>query len=115
MNVKINYANNPVWKEVTIKSKVPAKLEKLQLLSENLWWVWNNEATDLFKEIDNTVWNDCGRNPVLFLEKVSIERLEEVEENAYMTKKIEDVYAKFEAYVKVKPDHTRPSVAYFSM
>ncbi len=115
MNVKINYTNSPLWKEVTIKSKVPAKLEKLQLLSENLWWVWNNEATDLFKEIDNTVWNDCGRNPVLFLEKVSIDRLEEVENNTYLTKKIEDVYAKFEAYINTKLDPAKPSVAYFSM
>jgi starch phosphorylase len=115
MNVKINYANSPVWKEVTIKAKVPAKLEKLQLLVQNLWWVWNNEATDLFKEIDGVVWNDCGRNPVLFLEKVSIEKLEEVERNTYLTKKIDDVYNKFKQYINTPINTSKPSVAYFSM
>jgi starch phosphorylase len=113
--VKVNYTNSPTWKEMTIKSKVPAKLEKLQLLSKNLWWVWNNDATDLFKEIDSTVWNDCGRNPVSFLDKVSIERMEEIEQNSFLLKKIDDVYAKFQAYMDVKKDPSKPSVAYFSM
>ncbi len=115
MNVRTIYTNSPVWKEVTIKSKVPVKLEKLQLLSRNLWWVWNNEVTDLFKEIDITVWNDCGRNPVLFLDKVSIERLEEVEQNSSLLQKIDDIYAKFEAYMNAAKDESKPSIAYFSM
>ncbi len=115
MNIRTNYANSPVWKETTIKSKIPEKLERLQKLSKNLWWVWNSEATDLFKEIDNTVWNDCGRNPVLFLDNVSMERLEEVERDSSLLQKINEVCTKFEAYINVQPDITKPSVAYFSM
>ena len=115
MKVKVNQANFPVWRESTTKAKVPVKLEKLQLLSKNLWWVWNNEATDLFKEIDSTTWEDCGRNPVLFLEKVDIGTLENVVNNAYLIKKIDDVYAKFETYINTPNKIDTPSVAYFSM
>ena len=47
MKIKVNQANFPVWKEITCKAKVPAKMKKLQLIAENLWWVWNSAATDL--------------------------------------------------------------------
>ena len=40
MKIKVNQANFPVWKEITCKAKVPAKMKKLQLIAENLWWVW---------------------------------------------------------------------------
>lgn len=115
MKVKVNQANLPQWKDITVKAKVPAKMEKLLLISQNLWWVWNDEASDLFNEIDETVWNDCGKNPALFLGNISIEKLEEVEQNSYLIKKIDDVYEKFEEYMSVPNDPAKPSVAYFSM
>jgi glucan phosphorylase len=91
MKVKTNNANFPAWKEVTTMAKVPAKLEKLQVLARNLWWVWNDEATDLFKEIDGAAWDEAGRNPVLFFEKVSIETLEKVEKDSALIKKIDSI------------------------
>lgn len=115
MKVKTNNANFPAWKEVTTMAKVPAKLEKLQVLARNLWWVWNDEATELFKEIDGTAWDEAGRNPVLFFEKVSIETLEKVEKDSALIKKIDSVYKKFDEYVSAKPKADKPTVAYFSM
>ena len=115
MKVKTNNANFPAWKEVTTMAKVPAKLEKLQVLARNLWWVWNDEATDLFKEIDGAAWDEAGRNPVLFFEKVSIETLEKVEKDSALIKKIDSVYKKFDEYVSAKPKADKPTVAYFSM
>ncbi|MFA6779943.1 MAG: alpha-glucan family phosphorylase, partial [Paludibacteraceae bacterium] len=115
MKVKVNQANLPQWKDITVKAKVPAKMEKLLLISQNIWWVWNDEASDLFNEIDETVWNDCGKNPALFLGNISIEKLEEVEQNSYLIQKIDDVYEKFEEYMNVPRDPAKPSVAYFSM
>ena len=115
MKVKTNNANFPAWKEVTTMAKVPAKLEKLQVLARNLWWVWNDEATELFKEIDGAAWDEAGRNPVLFFEKVSIETLEKVEKDSALIKKIDSVYKKFDEYVSAKPKADKPTVAYFSM
>ncbi|HOU67751.1 MAG TPA: alpha-glucan family phosphorylase [Paludibacteraceae bacterium] len=115
MKVKVNQANLPQWKDITVKAKVPVKMEKLLLISQNLWWVWNDEASNLFNDIDETVWNDCGKNPALFLGQISIEKLEEIEQNSYLIRKIDDVYEKFEEYMSVPKDPSKPSVAYFSM
>lgn len=115
MKVRINQSNYPVWKEINTKAKVPAKLEKLTKLSENLWWVWNSEAKDLFKESDAELWEKVGHNPVLFLERIKIDTLETIEKNKELLKKIDTVYAQFEKYMSEPKDPKKPSVAYFSM
>ena len=88
MKVRINQSNYPVWKEINTKAKVPAKLEKLTKLSENLWWVWNSEAKDLFRESDAELWEKVGHNPVLFLERIKIDTLETIEKNKDLLKKM---------------------------
>lgn len=115
MKIKVNQANFPVWKEITCKAKVPAKMKKLQLIAENLWWVWNSDATDLYKEIDEETWNDCGCSPTLFLKTINIEKLEAAEQNKLLLKKIDDVYERFEKYISTPKNNEKPSVAYFSM
>lgn len=115
MKVRINQSNYPVWKEINTKAKVPAKLEKLTKLSENLWWVWNSEAKDLFRESDAELWEKVGHNPVLFLERIKIDTLETIEKNKDLLKKIDAVYAQFEKYMNEPKDPKKPSVAYFSM
>lgn len=115
MKVRINQANYPVWKEINTKAKVPAKLEKLTKIAENIWWVWNSEATDLFEEADADLWEKAGHNPILFLDRVSIDTLEKIEKNKALLKKIDTVYDKFNKYISEPKDSKKPSVAYFSM
>ncbi|NDV84659.1 glycosyltransferase family 1 protein [Bacteroides sp. 51] len=115
MKVKVSNANTPNWKDVTVKSTVPAELEKLAEISRNIWWSWNYEATELFKDLDPELWKESGHNPVLLLERMSYEKLEALSKDKVILKRMNEVYAKFKDYVDVKPDATRPSVAYFSM
>jgi starch phosphorylase len=105
----------PNWKDVTVRSTVPAELEKLVEISRNIWWSWNYEATELFNDLDPELWKESGHNPVLLLERMSYEKLETLSENKTILKRMNDVYAKFRNYMDVKPDAARPSVAYFSM
>ena len=76
MEVKTNYANTPVWKEVTVKSRIPESLKMLEIMARNIWWAWNFEATELFRDLDPELWKECGQNPVLLLERMSYEKLE---------------------------------------
>ena len=76
MKIKTNYANAPVWKEVTVKSRIPDSLKMLQEMARNIWWSWNYEATDMFKSLDPELWSAVGQNPVAFLERLSYEKLE---------------------------------------
>ncbi|MDR0658680.1 MAG: glycosyltransferase family 1 protein [Mediterranea sp.] len=115
MKVKVSNANTPNWKDVIVKSTVPAELEKLVEVSRNIWWSWNYEATELFKDLDPELWKESGHNPVLLLECMSYEKLESLLEDKTILKRMNEVYAKFKDYMDVKPDATRPSVAYFSM
>ena len=115
MKVQVSNSNSPFWRDITVKSKLPKELAGLEELSKNLWWVWNSEATELFAEIDPVKWKQSNGNPVLFLEMLSYERLEEIVKDKSMMKKVDKVCADFKAYINEKPDDKRASIAYFSM
>ncbi len=115
MKIKADYANAPQWKELSIKSRLPEQLQCLDELAHNMWWAWNYEARNLFKSLDEKLYEEVGHNPVMLLERLSYDRKEAVVKDKALMKKVNDVYAKFRAYMDVKPDATRPSVAYFCM
>lgn len=115
MRVKVSNVNTPNWREVTVKSRVPEELKKLEELARNIWWAWNYEATELFRDLDPVLWKEAGQNPVALLERLSYEKMEALAEDKAIVKRMNDVYAKFRAYMDVAPDANRPSVAYFSM
>ena len=115
MKIKADYANAPQWKELTVKSSLPEELKCLDEIAHNLWWVWNYEARDLFRDLDPQVYHDVKHNPVLLLERLSFARKEAIVKDKALMKRIKAVYELFRAYMDVEPDKKRPSVAYFSM
>ena len=98
MKIKADYANDPSWKVLTVRATLPEELKCLDEIAHNMWWVWNHEARDLFRELD-----------------VEIYRKEAIVKDKALMKRIKDVYGKFREYMDVKPDAKRPSVAYFCM
>ena len=115
MKVKTNYVNAPVWKEVNVKSRIPESLKMLEEMARNIWWAWNDEATEMFRELDPELWSFVKQNPVALLERLSYEKLEALCNNKEVLSKINYIYDKFKTYINTKPDATRPSVAYFCM
>lgn len=115
MKIKVSNVNTPNWREVTVRSSVPAELEKLSEMARNVWTLWNYEATDLFRSLDPALWKEVGQNPVLLLERMNFDKLEALANDKLVLKRMNDVYAKFRDYMDVEPDSKRPSVAYFSM
>ena len=115
MKIKVSNVNTPNWREVNVKSHVPAELEKLSELARNIWWSWNYEATQLFRDLDPVLWKEVGQNPVLLLERMNYAKLEALSADKAILKRVDEVYAKFRAYMDVEPNKNRPSVAYFSM
>ncbi len=115
MKIKADYANAPQWQEITVKSTLPEDLKCLDEIAHNVWWTWNYEARDLFRDLDPELYHEVTHNPVLLLERLSYERKEEIVKDKAMMKRITAVYAQFREYMDVKPDANRPSVAYFSM
>ena len=115
MKIKVSNVNTPNWKEVTVRSRIPEELGKLSEIARNIWWAWNFEATELFRDLDPELWKECGQNPVLLLERMSYEKLEALAKDKVILRRMNEVYTKFRDYMDVKPDEQRPSIAYFSM
>ncbi|MBE6286922.1 MAG: glycosyltransferase family 1 protein [Mediterranea massiliensis] len=115
MKIKVSNVNTPNWREVNVKSHVPAELEKLSELARNIWWSWNYEATQLFRDLNPELWKEVGQNPVLLLERMNYSKLEALAADKDILKRVDEVYAKFRTYMDVEPNKERPSVAYFSM
>ena len=115
MKIKADYANNPRWKELAVKSKLPEELKCLDELAHNMWWSWNYEARDLWRSLDEQLYKKVEHNPVLLLELLSYDRKEAIIRDKEIMKNVRAVYAKFRKYMSVKPDKKRPSVAYFCM
>ncbi len=115
MKIKVSNVNTPNWRDVNVKSHIPEELEKLSELARNIWWSWNYEATELFKDLDPVLWKEVGQNPVLLLERMSFAKLEALANDRVILRRLEAVYSQFRTYMDVEPDKKRPSVAYFSM
>lgn len=115
MKIKADYANTPQWKDLIVKSSLPEKLKCLDEIAHNMWWVWNYEARDLFRDLDPELYHEVKHNPVMLLERLTFARKEAIIKDKTLMKRINSVYDMFRSYMDVEPDANRPSVAYFCM
>ena len=105
----------PVWKKLFVESDIPEKLAPLKELSRNLWWVWNNEARELFQMIDGEIFEECEHNPILLLEMVSYQRYLELENDGSFILKMKQVSTMLQKYLDERKILKGPSISYFSM
>ncbi len=115
MNLQTYNTNQPQWRDISIVSKLPSKLNGLGEIANNFWYVWNYEAGELFASIDRKLWEMVNNNPVRLLESTSNQRFEELMGDADFMKAYKAVYDKFKKYMAFKPSADAPSIAYFSM
>jgi starch phosphorylase len=115
MKIQTSNANTPNWREISVRSSVPEALKPLDEIAHNVWWSWNNEVGHLFQDMDAQLWHDTVQNPVLFLSRMNYEKLEALAADKDIVGRVNDIYNKFRAYMDVKPDKKRPSVAYLCM
>ncbi len=108
--------------KINVTAVLPDDLARLRDIAYNLWWSWNSEAIDLFREIDLTLWEKLGKNPVRFLQEVSQTHInEKLNDSGYM-KRYREVVEKFDSYMsdtdtwfnRTYPDKKEHKIAYFS-
>ena len=107
--------NHPSWKSVMVTRHLPEKLSRLEKLSKNLWWCWNDSAKDLFRSIDPEVWHRGGHNPLTLLDSVSIKRFQQLSEDQEFLSRMKVVLDEFDTYMAAKAARKDPSIAYFCM
>ncbi len=109
--------------KLTVTAVIPDKLNRLKDIALNLWWSWNSDAIDLYREIDLILWEKLGKNPIRFLKEVNRKKIDEkINDEGYM-KKYHEITKRFDAYLsnttdtwfnKNHPAYKNNSIAYFS-
>lgn len=107
---------------MSTETKLPKNLQPLSELAYNLWFSWNPDARELFKEMDLDLWRETGRNPVAFLKHIEPKILAKFSEDKDYLSKLKKIYNRFNSYMasdstifnKNYPDFKNEITAYFS-
>ena len=115
MKLPVSKTNAPVWRDITVKAELPAQLKPLDEMARNLWWVWNSEGKSLFRDLSPDLWRATGENPVMLLQQLPSERIDEIIADQELMDRIAKVYAAMQEYLAKPMRKDVPSVSYFSM
>jgi glycogen phosphorylase len=115
MRIKVNHLNETSLTSINVKSHLPANLSKLDEIANNIWWVWNAKAKDMFRKIDREAWIEVKSNPIQLLNTLGYEKLVALGNDEQFVKKLDAVYEDFKTYMSAPKRTDKPTVAYFSM
>jgi len=76
--------------------EIPKRIERLSELAENLTWVWNPKARELFKRLDHPLWVYTDHNPVRMIQIMPRKRLESAAQNPAFLKHYDGVMFDFD-------------------
>ncbi|MCA9080170.1 MAG: alpha-glucan family phosphorylase [Planctomycetaceae bacterium] len=73
--------------------------EKLTELASNLWWSWQPEVSELFRQIDPIRWSALSHNPIVLLQEYDPHRLEERARELVLHSRINAAYRRWHEYM----------------
>jgi glycogen phosphorylase len=113
----------PVVSEArTLDRFIAPAQERLWTLARNLWWCWDDECVDLFRDLNPTRWRELNQNPIALLNELPLGEIEKRAAEMSLHSRINYVYRRQQEYMSAEKtwgaEHagvlrTRP-VAYFS-
>lgn len=107
-----------------VRPQLPQALAPLGPLVRNLRWSWHTPTKDLFADIDRSLWQASGGDPVKLLGSISIDRLDELAQDEDFLARMRALEADLETYLTADRWYQRqladsrelPNlIAYFSM
>ncbi len=115
----------PNIKAFQVFPDVPAPLQPLLEMANNLWWVWHPDAVELFRRLDRDLWVEVHHNPVKLLGIIDQKKLADTVANDGYMAQLTRVYQAFKYHLKetgwfgkahaAAPEEKKPFlVAYFS-
>ncbi len=101
---------------------LPERINRLDQLAVDLWWSWNPEAREVFRQLDYTLWRHTAHNPVRMLWVISQEKLEAAAKDPKLLANYDAAIANLEAaraarntwWTNRYPHLQGQSIAYFS-
>lgn len=88
-----------------VEASLPAALAPLSEIAHNLWWSWQPEAVELFKQFDAGLWGKLYHNPVAMLAHADQATLDHAANDAKFLAALADVKAKLDADLTRTPWH----------
>lgn len=95
--------------------------ERLQTLARNLWWTWNPQAQEIFRELSPLTWERSNHSAVAVLREISHMELSARLRDSDFQKRVHRVLDEFESYMDTTETWTshhasqlKNPVAYFS-
>jgi starch phosphorylase len=91
---------SPIVSETRVLEQfVAPAYQRLWALARNLWWSWDDEAAQLFRDLDPIRWRTLDHNPIALLEDMSIEQLEERASQLVLHGRINYTYRRMQEYL----------------
>lgn len=78
---------------------VPAALQPLLEMANNLWWVWHPDAAELFRRLDRQLWDELNHNPVKLLGIIDQRKLADAAANDSYIAQLNRVYTAFKNHL----------------
>ena len=96
--------------------------QKCMALAHNLWWSWQPDVTNLFRDLDPIRWRQLDHNPIALLAEFTPERLDDRANELVLYSRINQAYRRLKEYLSHQHTwgHTHAGVlgsrpvAYFS-
>ena len=98
-----------------VSPRIPEELSFLEVLANNIWWCWHQNAIELFVRIDPAAWRKQKGTAKAFLRNVPQSRMEELANDAGYLRQLAIVQAEYEKEMSDHLDIAKRQVAYFSL
>ncbi len=99
----------------------PNIVESLREIASNLWWAWQPDVWQIFREIDPALWPQTNHNPIAFLDQIDPELVERRARENALSSRVQFARRRMREYIdtagprvnmEAGPLHASP-VAYF--
>jgi len=79
--------------------ELPHPLQPLQTLAANYWWSWAPDGSEIFRDLEPGLWEQCERNPLALLGQVSDLRLTQMAADPMFADRVRQLIDRFDAYM----------------
>jgi glycogen phosphorylase len=101
---------------------LPDRVNRLDQLAVDLWWSWNHDGRELFRQLDYALWRETAHNPVRMLWLVPREKIEAATRSAEFLRAYDSAVASLDSaraahntwWTNKYPSLQGRSIAYFS-
>ncbi|MEK6247313.1 MAG: DUF3417 domain-containing protein, partial [Planctomycetales bacterium] len=88
--------------QLSPEMSVESLYKKCTDLAKNIWWSWQPEVVNLFRDLDPIRWRHLNHNPIALLSEFTPERLEARANELVLYSRINQAYRRLKEYVTSK-------------